>query len=239
MKIDKNTLVSDIVAEDYKYATIFKNHQIDFCCNGNRSIDEVCRDNNIVVQQLIEELDIDNKEKHDSNDYQSWDIDFLSDYIYNNHHKYVENKIPEIKLYLEKLCKVHGQNHPELFKVKALFQESANELTTHMKKEELILFPYFKKLARASKGNKVETLISFNSVENPIAMMHEEHDNEGHRFRLISKITNSYTPPKDACTTYNIAFSMLQDFEEDLHKHIHLENNILFRKAIEIENSLK
>ncbi|TPN87215.1 iron-sulfur cluster repair di-iron protein [Aquimarina algicola] len=239
MKICKETLVSDIVAEDYKYATIFKNHQIDFCCNGNRTIAEVCQNNDLIIEQLIEELNIDTELKKDVNDYQSWDIGFLSDYIYNNHHKYVENKIPEIKQYLDKLCKVHGQNHPELFKIRELFTDSADELTKHMKKEELILFPYFKKLVKAKKGNKVDVSISFNSVENPIAMMHEEHDNEGHRFRIISSISNNYTPPEDACTTYKVAFSMLQEFEEDLHKHIHLENNILFRKAIETENSLK
>lgn len=238
MRIDKETLVSDIVAMNYKHATIFKKYNIDFCCNGNRSINTVCKTNTIDVDTLLAELETNYAIEKDTNTYHTWGIDFLSDYICNNHHKYVETKIPEIKHYLDKISKVHGENHPELYQIQKLFHESANELTTHMKKEELILFPYFKKLAKADRGDKMISIVSFTSVENPIAMMHEEHDNEGHRFRKISELSNHYTPPKDACTTYKVAFSMLLEFEEDLHKHIHLENNILFRKAIEIENNL-
>ena len=220
MKINKETLVSDIVARNYKSASVFKKHKIDFCCQGNRSLDTVCVTNDIHIDDLIEELKNSFTTEKDTNDYWAWGIDFLSDYIYNNHHCYVENKIPEIKQYLNKICEVHGARHPELFEIKDLFKASASELTMHMKKEELILFPYFKKLAKAIKGEEVSYPTSFTSVKSLIAMMHQEHDNEGHRFRKIAELSNHYTPSKDACSTYKVTFSMLQEFEEDLHKHI-------------------
>ncbi|MGJ8744806.1 iron-sulfur cluster repair di-iron protein [Polaribacter sp.] len=239
MKINNKTLVSEIVAENYKAATIFKSYGIDFCCNGNRSIATVCAADDVNEAELIHQLVSSFETETDTNDYKTWDIDFLSDYIYNKHHKYVEKKIPEIKQYLDKICRVHGGRHPELLEINNLFTGSANELTMHMKKEELILFPYFKKLAVAQRNKTTVSSPQFGSVTSPIAMMHEEHDNEGHRFRKISDLSNNYTPPKDACSTYKVSFSLLQEFEEDLHKHIHLENNILFKKGVELEQTLQ
>lgn len=236
MEINNKTLISSIVAENYKTATIFKTYGIDFCCNGNRSIENVCQTHDISEKILINKLIKCFETETDTNDYQSWDIGFLSDYIYNKHHKYVENKIPEIKQYLNKICQVHGASHSELFEIRTLFSESADDLTAHMKKEELLLFPYFKKLANT---NTAVSSPQFDSVKSPIAMMHQEHDNEGHRFRKISELSNNYTPPQDACNTYKVTFSLLQEFEEDLHKHIHLENNILFKKGVELEQTLQ
>lgn len=238
MKIHTKTLVSDIVASNYKSATVFKKHKIDFCCNGNRSIDEVCTSNNLNTEQLIDEINNTILTEKNEDDYQSWNIDFLSDYIYNKHHNYVEKKVPEIKQYLEKICNVHGDSHPELFEINSLFTQSANELTTHMKKEELILFPYFKKLAQAYKEGVKISSVQFDTVESPIKMMHKEHDDEGHRFRKIAELSSNYTPPKDSCNTYKVTFALLKEFEEDLHKHIHLENNILFKKAIKLEQEI-
>lgn len=239
MNINKNTLISTIVAENYKSATIFKSYGIDFCCNGNRSIETVCNTKNINENILINKLNNCFNTEVDTNNYQSWDIDFLSDYIYNKHHKYIEKTIPELKLYLDKLCKVHGICHPELFEIYKLFTESANDLTMHMKKEELILFPYFKKLVEASKNKSTISSNQFDSIKSPIAMMHKEHDNEGHRFRKIAELSNDYSPPVDACNTYKVTYQLLQEFEEDLHKHIHLENNILFKKGVELEKTLQ
>ena len=239
MIINNKTIVGSIVAENYKSAEIFKSYGIDFCCRGNRSIETICEENTIDEDALIDSLETCFKTETDTNDYQSWEIDFLSDYIYNKHHKYIESKVPEIKQYLDKLCKVHGIQHQELFEIYKLFTESANELTTHMKKEELILFPYFKKLAEATRNNTSVSSSQFDSVMSPITMMHEEHDNEGVRFRKIAELSNGYSPPLDACNTYKVTYSLLQEFEEDLHKHIHLENNILFKKGIELEQNLK
>lgn len=239
MKLQADTLVSDIVAENYNAAAVFSKYKIDFCCNGNRSLATVTEKKGISLEEVLEDLENQMKTKEDqSNLYQNLGIDFLSDYVVETHHSYVEKSIPPIKQYVDKICKVHGERHPELFEIRELFFGSADELTKHMKKEELILFPFFKKLAKLKKEGGVYEKPNFGTVENPIAMMHHEHDVEGERFRRIAELTDNYTPPSDACTTYRVAFSMLKEFEEDLHKHIHLENNILFKRGIKLEQEL-
>ncbi|CAM1343382.1 iron-sulfur cluster repair di-iron protein [Tenacibaculum amylolyticum] len=238
MNIHTNTLISEIVAENYNTATVFKKYEIDFCCNGNRTLKEVSSEKDIDIKVLISEIKKLHKISSTSKDYQSWDIGFLSDYIYQNHHLYIERRGPEIISYLDKICNVHGKKHPELFEINTLFKDALGDLTMHMKKEELILFPFIKKIAKANKNNEKLTPPPFGSISNPIEMMHTEHDNEGERFRKIAELSNNYQPPEDSCSTYRIAFILLKEFEDDLHKHIHIENNILFKKAISIENKL-
>ena len=235
MSFSKESIVGEVVAKDYRTATVFKSYQIDFCCKGNRSISDVCEKNNLSADNLIDELNQATHLSNDSaNDFQSWEMDSLADYIETKHHQYVENRIPELNAYLNKIAKVHGANHPELFEIEALFNASANELLLHMQKEEMILFPFIRKMVA---DRNAETS-PFGTVENPINMMKHEHDIEGDRFRQIAALSNDYAPPIDACTTYRVAFAMLNEFEEDLHKHIHLENNILFPKAIAAEKEL-
>jgi regulator of cell morphogenesis and NO signaling len=228
--------IGEWVAEDFRTAAVFSKYKIDFCCNGNRSITEACAKKAINSDALLLELEqVTNTTRNETIDYKSWPLDLLIDYIEKKHHRYVSEKIPVLKQFLNKLCKVHGERHPELVTINELFTASAGELTMHMKKEELILFPFVKKLVKANiEGNLVNSP-QFETVENPIAGMMKEHDNEGARFREIAKLTNDYTPPSDACNTYKVTFAMLQDFEKDLHLHIHLENNILFPKAIILE----
>ncbi len=236
MNITEKTIIGDLVAEDYRTAAVFKKHKIDFCCNGIRSLTDACNDKNIETTTLIKELEESTlqNEKNTVN-YASWPADLLADYIEKKHHRYVQAKILEITPYLEKIVLVHGERHPELAEVATLFHESAGELTAHMKKEELMLFPFIRKMVE-SNGKPVKA--SFGSVQQPIAMMFHEHDTEGERFRKIAALTNDYTPPADACNTYRVTFSLLKEFEEDLHLHIHLENNILFPKAIRMEETM-
>ncbi|WP_459212787.1 iron-sulfur cluster repair di-iron protein [Aquimarina rhabdastrellae] len=238
MNINKDTLVSDVVAYNYKTATIFKDYHIDFCCNGNRSLTQVSLEKAIEVNELIAEIVMMDEHKSEAEDYQNWSLEHIVDHIYNNHHLYVEKQIPEIMYYLDKIANVHGEKHPELVEIKTLFKECSGDLAMHMKKEELILFPFIKKLAKAKNNKEALVQPPFGTVQNPIAMMHEEHDNEGERFRKIAKLSNNYTPPQDACNSYKVAFALLKEFEEDLHKHIHLENNILFKNAIKTETEL-
>ncbi|MDX1349771.1 MAG: iron-sulfur cluster repair di-iron protein [Putridiphycobacter sp.] len=237
--ITPNSKVSEIVAENYRTAPIFKLHKIDYCCNGNRTIEEVCSQKNISQADLILALQNSLSLRNQDHDFQSWDIGFLSDYIYQNHHKYVEKQIPVLKELLNKIAAVHGKEHPELLTVKQLFFESADELTAHMKKEELILFPYFKKIDSVKKSEAPLPTANKISIETVIKKMHLDHDNEGNRFRKMAELTNDYTPPEDACGSYTVAFKFLNEFEEDLHKHIHLENNILFPKAIALEKKVE
>ena len=234
-----NKEIGQLVAEDYRTAQVFKNHKIDFCCKGNRSVKEVAEKHNLNIDELLRELAaVQQADEIESIDFQSWPLDLLADYMEKKHHRYVEEKIPVLKQYLDKLCKVHGERHPELHEITKHFNLTAGELTMHMKKEELILFPWIRKMVKALQQGEILDRPHFGSVKNPIAGMMQEHVNEGERFMLIAALSSDYTPPEDACNTYRVTFSILQEFENDLHRHIHLENNILFPKAEHLEQEL-
>lgn len=240
METAQQVTIGEWVAKDYRAATVFESFGIDFCCRGNRTIEEACGSKKIdavaVKEALDKALTVPNE---DSMDYNFWPLDLLADYIEKKHHRYVEDRIPLLLQYLNKLCKVHGEAHPELFEIIHLFGECAGDLTTHMKKEEFILFPYIRKMMKKSHdGSPVVDAPHFQTVKNPIKMMMQEHENEGDRFEKIAELTQNYNPPADACNTYRVTYALLDEFESDLHKHIHLENNILFPKAIEYEEKV-
>ncbi len=233
---DSEKQIGQFVADDFRTAAVFSNHGIDFCCKGDRTVEEVCEKKGLKVTTLLDELNaVLNSKTNQSIDYKSWSLDLLAEYIEKKHHRYVEEKIPVLLKFLNKLCAVHGERHPELFKINEQFTACANELTTHMKKEELMLFPFIKRMVKAKLVNEAIQSPQFGTVENPITMMMQEHDVEGERFRQIAELTNNYTPPADGCNTYRVTFAMLDEFEQDLHLHIHLENNILFPEAIKLE----
>ncbi|RIV67640.1 iron-sulfur cluster repair di-iron protein [Flagellimonas aequoris] len=239
MNLTLEKTVGQMVAEDYRTAQIFKNHKIDFCCKGNRTLQEVAEKKGLDTETLLKELgDVQDRDQGDSPDFNTWPLDLLIDYIEKKHHHYVEQHIPILKQYLNKLCQVHGNRHPELFGIFKHFSASAGELTMHMKKEELVLFPCIRKMVHAAPDGTISDPPHFGTVRNPIQMMMEEHDNEGERFRKIATLSSDYTPPADACNTYRVTYSLLREFEEDLHRHIHLENNILFPKAEILEKKL-
>ena len=234
----ENQIIGELVARDYRTASVFKKYSIDFCCQGNRTIEEACEKKNIDTKKVLEDLVAMMEAKSESTtDYQSWPLDLLADYIEKKHHRYVQEKTLEIQPYLDKICKVHGERHPELLEIKEEFNASAGELAAHMKKEELILFPFIRKMTKAKLENIKVDAAHFGTVKNPIQMMMDEHTVEGNRFRKIEELSNNYTPPLDACNTYRVSFALLKEFEQDLHLHIHLENNILFPRAIEIEKN--
>ena len=231
--------IGQMVAEDYRTAQVFKNHKIDFCCKGNRNIQEVAEKQHLNVAVLLGEIDeVRRQTNNETTDFKTWPLDLLADYIEKKHHRYVEASIPVLNQYLEKLCRVHGERHPELFEITAHFNACGGELAMHMKKEELVLFPAVRKMVIAKKTGISLEKPHFGTVKNPIQMMMAEHETEGDRFSRIDELSNNYNPPEDACNTYRVAFSLLQEFEEDLHRHIHLENNILFPKAEILEKQL-
>lgn len=235
----KTDFIGEIVAEDFRTAAIFKKYGIDFCCKGGRTIEEACENRKIDTEPIYEEIENLSKRDDNSIDFNSWPLDLLADYVEKTHHRYVEEKTPVLQAFLDKLCKVHGGSHPELFEIRELFDTSAQDLGAHMKKEELMLFPFIKNMVKAQIDGSAIPQPPFGTVENPVNMMKHEHTVEGERLRKIAELTDEYTPPADACNTYRVTFSMLQDFENDLHKHIHLENNILFPKAIKLEKEFQ
>ncbi|NLR57498.1 iron-sulfur cluster repair di-iron protein [Chitinophaga polysaccharea] len=233
MDINQQTIVGELVAADYRTAAVFKNRGIDFCCNGNRSIADACEKKHLDAGKLISDLqEVAAQTGSATADYNTWPLDLLADYIEKKHHRYVREKIMEIAPFLHKVRSVHGESHPELKEIEILFQESAEELTAHMHKEESVLFPFIRKMVAAGK---MAVHAPFGTVQHPIHAMMQEHENEGERFRRIAVLTNNYTPPEDACNTYRVTYSLLKEYEADLHLHIHLENNILFPRAIALE----
>lgn len=236
MNLTKNKTVAEIVTENIKTAHIFKKHGIDFCCGGGITIEKACKLNALNHEVLIKELLNVNKPPKAYN-YNSWSLDFLIDHIISIHHTYIEESIPLILQYLNKVAKVHGHHYTEVIKIKKLFIEVANDLVTHLKKEELILFPYIKKLLRLKAENTKPEMPSFRTVNNPIKMMENEHETAGNIFKTIALLTNNYTSPKKSCNTFKALYAKLEEFEKDLHLHMHLENNILHTKAKQLEQS--
>jgi regulator of cell morphogenesis and NO signaling len=234
-----NKTIGSVVAQNWKTASVFQKYNLDFCCKGNIAIGDACGaaglDADKVTQEVASILD---NSKGPETDYAAWPLDQLAQHIETRHHGYVTAKMPELMAYLDKLCAVHGSRHPELFKIRALFAESVGELTTHMKKEELMVFPFVKNMVQAQREKRKITAPIYGTVQNPIAVMMHEHTDEGERFEKIAELSNNYTVPADGCTTYRVAYNLLQEFAQDLHLHIHLENNILFPKAIELETEI-
>ncbi|MEM0575448.1 iron-sulfur cluster repair di-iron protein [Flavobacterium polysaccharolyticum] len=240
MKITKEDNIGQLVADDYRMASVFQKHKIDFCCNGNRTIQEACIESDLNADNVVLDLDAILLDESNKNlDYDTWPIDFLAQYIEQKHHKYVETQIPILKGYLKKIISAHGNRHKELHDILELFESTASELALHMKKEELMLFPQVRKMVISHKESAEISEPPFGSFENPIGVMMKDHTDEGERFRQIRALSNDYTPPADGCNTYKVAFKLLEEFEKDLHLHIHLENNILFPKAIDLEKRKK
>jgi regulator of cell morphogenesis and NO signaling len=238
MNTQNNKTIGSYVTDDYRTAAVFEKYGIDFCCRGNRPLKQVCEQENIDYTGVLAEIENVKQEASTENqNFRSWPSDLLADYIEKIHHRYVEQAIPRLTELLGKVTAAHGAAHPEVYEIADLFRASAGELTKHMKKEELILFPVIRKLASGS--GKTMTEPAFGSIQNPISAMLEEHDNEGERFRRIENLSNGYTAPGDACNTYRLTYQLLKEFQDDLHKHIHLENNILFPAAINMEASVK
>lgn len=228
--------IGEIVASDFRTAEVFRKYKIDFCCGGKKSLTQVCKEKNIDVTEVNRDLKfLGSPKESPASNFSDWDPAFLVDYIVNVHHKYVSNAIPLLLEYTTKVSKVHGAAHEEVIAIADLFREASEELISHMGKEENILFPYIKQLADKANDEQPTAACSFGSVQNPIRMMEHEHEVVGDIFKTIRELSNDYTPPEEACATYKVSYLKLKEFEEDLHQHIHLENNILFPKSVELE----
>ncbi|WP_423147156.1 iron-sulfur cluster repair di-iron protein [Rubrolithibacter danxiaensis] len=231
--------IGEIVAKDYRKAQVFKKFGIDFCCGGKKTLTEVCEKKGIDADAVEKELSLINGEnKNSENDFQKWDIGFLSDYIINTHHQYVKENTAFINELAHKVARVHGDRHPEAISVAEVFSRIGQDLTLHMAKEEKILFPFIKELANTQKNGGMLQKAAFGKVSNPIQLMEMEHEQAGEDFETIRELTDDYRLPADACSSYTILYKKLEEYENDLNRHVHLENNILFPKAIQVEKEL-
>ncbi|MDD3723760.1 MAG: iron-sulfur cluster repair di-iron protein [Lutibacter sp.] len=238
MTITKNQTIAQCVANNYQTATIFKKHKIDFCCGGKISISEACQKNKVDEETLLQELNGATQQKPQEDAEETYELDKLAKHIVEKHHAYVRQRIPEMEPFLDKVVRVHGEKHPELKKVQENFQAVKEELLSHMQKEENVLFPYIEQMMEVKKNNTQLEPPFFGTIKNPINMMEMEHESAGNAFKEIRELTNDLTPPDGACNTYRVTFSLLDEFENDLHRHIHLENNVLFPKSIMLESDL-
>jgi regulator of cell morphogenesis and NO signaling len=221
--------IGQIVADDYRAAEIFKKAGIDFCCGGNKTLEAACEEKNAdasFILSQIKELELTTPGQH--LDFKNWDLGFLSDYIVNTHHKYVLKNLPQLVQYTQKIADVHGENHPELAKVASLFYQINAELLQHLKNEEEVLFPAIKEALKSDSSDARAT------IKSEIERMGGEHEFAGGAMDTINEITNGYLVPADGCNTYHVTFKLLEEFEDDLHTHVHLENNILFPKALNL-----
>ena len=233
---ENDETLGQIAAKDLRKAQVFKKYGLDFCCGGKKTVKEACAEKGLDVTKVEQELQqADRMPSSRPLPYTDWSLDFLADYIVNTHHSYVKKNLPDIKAYAEKVMRVHGNRHPELLRVNQLVQEVYNELMAHLVKEEQVLFPYVKELVAAQGGTAAKHAAHFGTVQNPINMMEMEHEVVGKNLAEIREITNNFTLPEDACASYSLLYRMLDEFEEDLHLHVHLENNILFPQAIQLE----
>ncbi len=236
--MDAKMTLAEITTEDYRSAIVFKKYNMDFCCGGKKTLDTACEERNLNSSDVLEEIKLNATNSRPEQNYGDWKLDFLIAYIVNTQHIYVRKNLPAINEFLTKTVTKHGDNHPELKEIKQLFSQVRQELLSHMEKEEQILFPYIRQIVESEDFNKKLNPPMFGTIQNPIAMMEQEHIDAGNAFEAMRTLSNDFLPPQDACKTYKVTYSMLNEFEENLHLHIHLENNILFAKAIDLENKL-
>lgn len=231
--------VGEIAAKDLRKAEVFKKYGIDFCCGGKKTLKQVCEEKGLDVAVVEAELENPAQPVSSANDYNRWEPDFLADYIYNQHHLYYYNELPIIKGLITKVTQHHGSNHPELNYLYQAFSKLVEELDTHFMREEKVVFPFIKALVQAKRSGNPDMLNSQPSLTEPIQIMEEDHEAAGEILDAMQKVSNNYAAPADACNSYQFLYKKLKELDEDLHQHIHLENNILFPKALKLEKELR
>ena len=223
----KDINIGEIVTLDFRAAEIFKNAGIDFCCGGSQSLEQACKEKNLDSNVLETELaKLENTTVNALHNFNEWNLDFLCDYIVNTHHKTVLKLLPQLTVYTRKIEQVHGAHHPELVEIAALFSQINDELLQHLKKEEEVLFPAIKDVLKTNSSESKKIVIS------EITRMKGEHEFAGGAMDKINVLSDNYSVPADGCSTYQVAYKLLEQFEDDLHIHVHLENNILYPKAL-------
>jgi regulator of cell morphogenesis and NO signaling len=214
---------------------LFERLKIDYCCGGNRPLTEACAAAGVAVDDVLKMLEAPEGTHSAVVDFQERSLSELIDHIVEKHHVFTKSEMGRLQLLMKKVLSVHGANHPELSRVGELFESLCADLTPHMFKEEQVLFPYITAMENAAQQQQLPPFAPFGTVNNPVRMMMMEHDTAGGILRELRAVTSDYTAPADACISYQTLYEALHGLEKDLHQHIHLENNLLFPKAVELE----
>ena len=222
-------LLGNIVAKDFRAASVLSKAGLDFCCGGSKTLDAACREKGISTEEIKEKLaDLENQPVIPGQNFNDWQPDFLSDYIVNVHHSYIRRTLPDLLFYTDKIMNVHGDRHPELKEIAGLFSKLSQELLLHLDREENVLFPAIK------EAMKIKSPEALKTIAGEMAGMSSEHEFVGGTMDKINEISGGYQVPADGCNTYAVAYKLLSEFEDDIHIHVHLENNILFPKSLNL-----
>jgi len=236
MNFNDETKIKDIALSNAAARKILEEAGLDYCCGGGKSLQEACLHAAVPVEEILTRLRENSKDVDP--DEASWTSAPLSDltrHIRDRHHRYVRESIARIQPLLNKVEAKHGKSHSEIADIRRLFAEVAREMIMHMQKEEQILFPYIEVLEKATNSHGSVEPPFFQTVGNPIHAMMKEHDAAGELVKQIRKASLEYRTPADACTSYKALYQDLREFEADLYQHVHLENNILFPRSVELE----
>jgi regulator of cell morphogenesis and NO signaling len=237
MAIDSGRSVRELATEYPATTRVLESFGIDYCCGGGQSLEAACKAANLPLAQVLESVEsaIQAGPRSGDPDWGRVPLAVLADHIVSVHHAYVKSETPRLQRLLAKVVGVHGSRHPELGQIQEVFSDAAQELALHMMKEEQMLFPYIATMEKAVHEQKPLVPPRFGSVRNPIQMMMMEHDSAGEDLRQIRELSQNYTAPPDACVSFQSLYAALKEFESDLHQHVHLENNILFPRAVDLE----
>jgi len=222
-------LLGNIVAKDFRAASVLSKAGLDFCCGGSKTLAAACREKGIRTEEIKEKLaDLENQPVIPGQNFNEWQPDFLSDYIVNVHHSYIRRTLSDLLFYTDKIMNVHGDRHPELKEIAMLFSKLSQELLLHLDREEKVLFPAIKEAV------KTKSPVALKTIAGEMAGMSSEHEFVGGTMDKINEISGGYQVPADACNTYAVTYKLLSEFEDDIHIHVHLENNILFPKSLNL-----
>jgi regulator of cell morphogenesis and NO signaling len=240
MTISAETTVREIATEAPATIPVFERFGIDYCCGGRKSIKQACSELQLSTEQLLEKLEeaTGSPAADETTAWQKAPLSRLVQHIVRKHHTFVRHEVPRLRSLADKVRTRHGAAHPELLEIEALFTEAAGELATHMQKEEQVLFPY---IAREEHMNAAGVRVDrpfFGSVDNPVRTMLQEHESVGELLAAIRRLSRNYRAPEGACPSYIGLYHGLEEFERDLHRHVHLENNILFPRAQELDKEV-
>jgi len=240
MSVSTEMTIRELALENSVATKVFERFGIDYCCGGKHTLEQACHAANVPVDQVLKSLEKEQLLSPAKSKDRNWQTEPLGDlisHITNTHHKYTRDGIARLTPLFAKVCSVHGANHPELLELRDIFAGLAQELTVHLMKEEKVLFPYIIRMEEAVIEKAPILPPPFGTVQNPVAMMEHEHDSAGNALRAMWEISHGYAAPADACVSYQNLYKALAELEADLHQHIHLENNILFPRAIEMEKA--
>ena len=232
---NKDKTIGEFVTEDYRIAAVFERYGIDFCCGGQVTLDAACQDKGLDPAEVLQEIEaIKSEPIQRRENYAAWELPFLADYIVNTHHAYLYDEMEQIAAYARKIAEVHGTHHPEVIEIATIFDKISTDMLPHLREEEEVFFPALKRVVAAQKDGTAPEAQDRATIKESLATLHREHDEIGDAVHRIRHLAKDFAIPEGVCNTFVVTYKKLQEFEEDLHKHVHLENNILFLKAAQL-----